>query len=149
MYLHLLPTAINLLFPHFFSAFSSFPSFTFCLTHLFTPGRRKATTRLLDLNLPHLFQRRKQLKKKTFLWVSAVYFPPPAAAVMMSLGSVFFPPPRLPWKAVPLSVTASTMLGFLGRRSVRLQVVGQQKITEPPKTAGEAPGSSSGRDGMI
>lgn len=114
MYLHLLPTAINLLFPHFFSAFSSFPSFTFCLTHLFTPGRRKATTRLLDLNLPHLFQRRKQLKKKTFLWVSAVYFPPPAAAVMMSLGSVFFPPPGCPGKLRPCQSRPARCSAFWG-----------------------------------
>lgn len=67
---------------------------------------------------------------------------------MKSLGSVFFSTPRLPRKAVPLSVMVM-MLGFFGRTSARLQVVEQQKITEPPKTAGEAPGSSSGRDEMI
>lgn len=56
-------TCSFLIFPQ---PFSLFLDLFLCLSHLFTRGRRKATTRLLDLNLPHLIQCCNWMKKGRF-----------------------------------------------------------------------------------
>lgn len=147
IYLHLLSTSISLLFPHFVSSFSSLLTFIFCFSHLFTPGRRKATKRLLDFNCPTPFNVASGWRKCLFLVLSCICFSPPAAAVTLSLSDLFSM--FLPWKVVPLSVPARMMLGYFGMMSLWLQVVGQEKITEPPKVMGEVLGSSLERDWMV
>lgn len=84
-------------------------------------------------------------KKDLSLGLSYIYFSPPAAAVTLFLSDLLSMS-LAAWKAVPLSVTARMMLGFFGMMSPWLQVVGQQKITEPPKVMSEAPGSSLEKD---
>lgn len=71
-------------------------SFIFSLTHLFTPGRKKATVTLLDLNLPHPILLCKHLKKRPFFG-----FPLRVATVTMSLDQNIFKPPGCPGKLGP------------------------------------------------
>lgn len=124
----MLLTIFSLLFSHFFSALFSFPSSVFCITHPFTPGRRNATTRLLDLHFPHPLSVTSGSRKDFPLEISCVYFPLPAAATI-SLRPVYFPPSWLLRRTVSLLVVASMMLGFFRRMSAWLQNASRDSTT--------------------
>lgn len=148
IYLRLFSTAISLLFPHFVSNLSSLPTFIFCFSCLFTPGRRKATMRLLYLNCPTPFNVPSGWRKNLSLGLSCIYFSSPAVTVTQSLWFIFHLP-GCPGKLCPCQSQPEWCLASLGGCKHGYRWCGSEKITEPPKVMSEAPGSSLERDWII
>lgn len=124
--------------------------FTYLLFLLLSPvytRKEKGQKEIIRFQLPHPFNVASGWRKRLFLGLSCICFSPPAAAATLSLSDLFSM--FLPWKVVPLSVPARMMLGYFGMMSLWLQVVGQEKIPEPPKVMGEVIGSSLDKDWMI